>query len=141
MQDSRPYKCNSSVKRRRICSSCGFKFLTEEVLIEDLPLVVKKDGRREPFSKTKILKGLQASCQKRAISTADIDQLVKNVVDRISKKGLPEVNSQNIGRYVMQELKKIDEVAYVRYASVYMTFKEVNEFFESIGGRYFDQTT
>lgn len=102
-------------------------------MLDELPLVVKKDGRREAFSKAKIEKGVRASCQKRAVSTADIERLVKSVTEKISRKGSPEIRSDQIGAYVMAELRPLDEVAYVRFASVYMTFKEVNEFFESIG--------
>ncbi|MGH1468268.1 MAG: transcriptional regulator NrdR [Bdellovibrionales bacterium] len=133
VQDSRPAKDNTSVRRRRSCTNCSLKFLTEEVVVLDLPMVVKKDGRREPFSRAKIEKGLYASCQKRPISKQQIDGIVSALLDRISRRGSPELHSDMIGRYVMAELRKLDEVAYVRFASVYMTFKEVNEFFESIG--------
>lgn len=96
-------------------------------------MVVKKDGRREPFSRSKIEKGLLAACQKRPISQQQLDGIVAALIERISRRGSPELSSDMIGRYVMAELRKLDEVAYVRFASVYMTFKEVNEFFESIG--------
>lgn len=96
-------------------------------------MVIKKDGRREPFFRSKIEKGLHASCQKRPISKQQLDGIVSKLLDKISRRGSPELSSDMIGRYVMAELRKLDEVAYVRFASVYMTFKEVNEFFESIG--------
>jgi transcriptional repressor NrdR len=107
--------------------------LTEESIVIDLPMVVKKDGRREAFSKGKLEKSLQSACQKRPISKNQIDTIVADLIEKISRRGSPELNSDLIGRYVMAELRKLDEVAYVRFASVYMTFKEVNEFFESIG--------
>jgi transcriptional repressor NrdR len=133
VQDSRPVKGNTAVRRRRYCTKCGYKFLTEEVVALDLPMVVKKDGRREPFSRTKIEKGLQAACQKRPISQKQVEDIVTALIEKISRRGSPELNSELIGRFVMSELRRLDEVAYVRFASVYMTFKEVNEFFESIG--------
>lgn len=96
-------------------------------------MVVKKDGRREPLSRAKLEQGLYAACQKRPISKQQIDGIISELLDKISRRGSPELQSGLIGRYVMAELRKLDEVAYVRFASVYMTFKEVNEFFESIG--------
>lgn len=133
VQDSRPAKKNTAVRRRRICTNCSLRFLTEESIVIDLPMVVKKDGRREAFSKGKLEKSLQSACQKRPISKNQIDTIVADLIEKISRRGSPELNSDLIGRYVMAELRKLDEVAYVRFASVYMTFKEVNEFFESIG--------
>lgn len=133
VHDSRPARNNSTVKRRRYCPECQFKFSTEESIQIELPMVIKKDGRREPFQKAKIEKGINLACQKRAISTNQLDLLVKNIIEKISNKGGSEISSDLIGKYVMTELRKLDEVAYVRFASVYMTFKEVNEFFESIG--------
>ncbi len=133
VQDSRPAKSNTSVRRRRYCTSCDFKFLTEETVLLDLPIVVKKDGKREPFSRTKIEAGLNAACQKRPISKQQVNNIVSALLEKIARRGSPELQSDMIGRYVMAELRKLDEVAYVRFASVYMTFKEVNEFFESIG--------
>ena len=133
VQDSRPARNNQTVKRRRVCTNCGFKFITEESLYIEMPVVVKKDGRREVFSRAKIEKSLNAACQKRPVSKNELDSISSKLIDRISRRGSSEVNSDLIGRYVMAELRKLDEVAYVRFASVYMTFKEVNEFFESIG--------
>lgn len=97
-------------------------------------MVVKKDGRREPLSMAKIKKGLEAACQKRPVSQNQIHTIVNKLKDKVLKKGSAEIQSELIGRYVMAELRKLDEVAYVRFASVYMTFKEVNEFFESLEG-------
>ena len=132
VQDSRPARSNTSVKRRRVCTSCELKFITEETVFVELPVVVKKDGRREPFSRAKLEKSLNSACQKRPVSKNQIDTIVSSLIERIARRG-PELNSDLVGRYVMAELRKLDEVAYVRFASVYMTFKEVNEFFESIG--------
>lgn len=112
--------------------ACSWKFFTMETVFVELPMVVKKDGRREAFSIGKAAKGIQAACQKRPIGRAQIDDLVERLLNRINRRGENEVSSDLIGRFVMAELKKLDEVSYVRFASVYLTFKEVNEFFDSI---------
>lgn len=130
--DSRPFKEHRAVRRRRICPKCDFRFVTEENIIVEAPILVKKDGRREPFSGAKLKQGIQAACQKRPVSQSQIESLVNKIERKIIAKGASEVHSDIVGRYVMSELKKLDEVAYVRFASVYMTFKEVNEFFKSL---------
>ncbi len=130
--DSRPLDQSNAVKRKRICPKCEFRFFTEESILLELPMVVKKDGRREPFSREKIDHGIQAACQKRPVGRAQIEDIVERLIDRVSRRGEQEVNSDLIGKFIMAELKKLDEVAYVRFASVYMTFREVNEFFESL---------
>ena len=130
--DSRPFKDQKSVRRRRTCPECDLRFVTEETVLVEAPVLVKKDGRREPFSIPKLKSGIQAACQKRPVSQSQIESLVSKVQRKIIAKGSSEVHSEIVGRYVMSELKKLDEVAYVRFASVYMTFKEVNEFFESL---------
>jgi len=121
------------IKRRRECLSCKARINTQETYILNYPMLIKKDGRREPFQKAKLLIGIQAACQKRPISQSEIDSSVERISDKIRNRGEKEVTSELIGRFVMSELKKLDEVAYVRFASVYMTFKEVNEFLENIG--------
>jgi len=132
--DSRPLDQSNAVKRKRTCPKCDYKFFTEESVMLELPMVVKKDGRREPFNRDKIDHGIQAACQKRPVGRAQIEDIVDKLIDRISRRGEQEVNSDLIGKFIMAELKKLDEVAYVRFASVYMTFREVNEFFESLEG-------
>ena len=131
--DSRPFKENKSVRRRRLCSDCTYRFMTEEHILVDIPVLVKKDGRREAFSSKKLKAGIQAACQKRPVSQSQIDSLVSKIRQKVIEKGSAEIPSDVVGKYVMADLKKLDEVAYVRFASVYMTFKEVNEFFESLG--------
>ena len=126
--DTRVQKEGQSIRRRRECLSCKGRFSTEESLIEVFPLVIKKDARREEFSREKILKGVQAACQKRPVSLAQMEQ----VVDRVSRWVLDrydrEILSQTIGQKVMKELRVLDDVAYVRFASVYKVFKDVDEF-------------
>jgi transcriptional repressor NrdR len=97
-------------------------------------MIVKKDGRRESFSKEKLLSGLMSACQKRPIAQSQIETIVDNISNKILQRGEKEISSELIGRFVMFDLKKLDQVAYVRFASVYMSFKEVNEFVETIGG-------
>ena len=130
--DSRPFKNQKSVRRRRTCSKCDFRFVTEETILVEAPVLVKKDGRRESFSTAKLKTGIQAACQKRSVSQSQIENLVSKIQRKIIAKGSSEIHSDIVGRYVMSELKKLDEVAYVRFASVYMTFKEANEFFKSL---------
>jgi len=130
--DSRLGREGDTIRRRRECLSCKRRFTTYERVGEISPMVIKKDGRREPFSREKILSGLTRSCEKRPIS---ID-LLQTVVDRIEKKvqelGEPEVSSRIIGEEIMEQLQKIDHVAYVRFASVYKDFKDLNEFMHEI---------
>ena len=130
--DSRLFKDQRSVRRRRTCPKCEYRFVTEETVLVEAPVLIKKDGRREPFSILKLKSGIQIACQKRPISQSQIEDLVSKIQLKIIAKGSSEIDSDIVGRYVMSELKKLDEVAYVRFASVYMTFKEVNEFFKSL---------
>ena len=103
-----------------------------ETIIQQLPMVVKKDGRREPFSSDKILHGLKAACQKRPIAFAQLEHMVDIVKNWVLDVGDKEVSSQLIGQFVIREIKTLDEVAYIRFASVYKTFKDVNEFVADI---------
>jgi transcriptional repressor NrdR len=98
------------------------------------PFIIKKDGRREPFSKEKLLRGMQASCQKRPVSLAQVEAAVERIAAWLITRGEGEVSSRIIGRRVMAELKQLDDVAYVRFASVYRTFKDVQEFVEKLEG-------
>ncbi len=132
--ETRLSKSGNSIKRRRECQKCKSRVTTHEVVELNYPMIVKKDGRREAFSKTKLLAGLQAACQKRPIAQSQLETIVENISHKILQRGEKEVAADLVGRYVMTELKKIDEVAYVRFASVYMTFREVNEFVETLGG-------
>jgi transcriptional repressor NrdR len=130
--DTREQKEGEVIRRRRECLKCKARFSTVEQLSLVFPFVIKKDGRREPFSKEKILRGLQAACQKRPVSLSQIE----NICDRISiwviNRGDKEVPSQTIGSKVMRELRLLDDVAYVRFASVYRSFKDLQEFVETL---------
>lgn len=126
--DSRPTDDGSAIRRRRECIACGKRFTTYEK-IEELPImVVKKDGTREPFDSNKILLGIRLACQKRPVSTADQDKLVNEVTREVFNTLEQEIPSARIGELVMTGLKELDEVAYVRFASVYRQFKDINTF-------------
>ena len=130
--DSRPTDEGLTIRRRRECTKCGKRFTTYEK-IEQLPVfVVKKDGRRESFDRDKILKGLLKACEKRPISLKDLEALVQDVEKQVFNSLEQEVTSQQIGQMVMERLKKLDEVAYVRFASVYRQFKDINTFMEEL---------
>ena len=126
--DSRPTDDGSAIRRRRECMNCARRFTTYEK-IEELPImVIKKDGRREPFDSEKILQGVRIACQKRPVATAAQEKLVEDVVRELFNVLEPEIPSVKIGELVMQRLKVLDEVAYVRFASVYRQFKDLNTF-------------
>ncbi len=129
--DTRVQK-DGSIKRRRECLECKARFTTVETLMLNYPMIVKKDGRREPFSREKIFKGLQAACQKRPVSLTQLEAVVERISAWIINRGENEVPSRLIGRKVMAELKQVDDVAYIRFASVYRTFKDVQEFVETL---------
>lgn len=130
--DSRSTEDNMSIRRRRECLQCSKRYTTYEK-IEDLPvLVVKKDSSREFFDKGKIKNGLIKACEKRPVSRAQIEIIADDVEKRISNQMLTEVKSEYIGEVIMENLKDIDEIAYVRFASVYRQFKDVNTFIEEI---------
>lgn len=126
--DSRPTDEGSSIRRRRECLGCGKRFTTYEKL-EELPImVVKKDGRREAFDSDKILFGVRKACEKRPIPSGAVDKLVDEVVKEVFNSLEQEVPSHNIGEMIMARLKTLDEVAYVRFASVYKQFRDINTF-------------
>ncbi|MBM7583290.1 transcriptional repressor NrdR [Caldicoprobacter guelmensis] len=130
--DSRPTDEGFTIRRRRECTNCGKRFTTYEK-IEQMPVfVVKKDGRRESFDRDKIMKGLLKACEKRPVSLKDLEALVQDVEKQIFNSLEQEVTSQQIGQMVMERLKKLDEVAYVRFASVYRQFKDINTFMEEL---------
>jgi len=130
--DSRSTKDNTAVRRRRECLGCGKRFTTYEY-IETTPLmVIKKDGRREPFKREKLKAGILKACEKRPISPETIDEIVDGVESVIQKNMRSEVTSRDVGESVMQALSNLDEVAYVRFASVYRHFKDVNQFMEEL---------
>ena len=126
--DSRSTDDNNTIRRRRECLGCGKRYTTYEK-IEDIPiLVVKKDSTRENFNKEKIINGLIIACQKRPVSRKQIEDIASDVEKQISNGMLPEVQSENIGEMVMDRLKEVDEISYVRFASVYRQFKDINTF-------------
>lgn len=129
--DTRVQK-DGSIRRRRECLECKARFSTAETIMLSFPFIIKKDGRREPFSKEKILKGLQASCQKRPVSLGQIDAVVERIAAWVVNRGENEISSRVIGKKVMAEVKQLDDVAYIRFASVYRTFKDVQEFVETL---------
>ncbi len=120
------------IRRRRECAHCQRRFTTYERVEETLPLVIKKDGRREAFDRGKILAGLHKACEKRPISVEILEKLVDRVEHRLEEAGEREVHSREIGEQIMGELQNLDEVAYVRFASVYRSFKDVNEFMNEV---------
>ncbi|MBM7868849.1 transcriptional repressor NrdR [Clostridium pascui] len=130
--DSRSAEDNASIRRRRECLKCSKRYTTYEK-IETVPiLVIKKNMSREFFDKSKIVNGLIKACQKRPISRSQIESIADEVEKRINNEMLTEVRSEYIGELIMESLKNIDEVSYVRFASVYRQFKDVNTFMEEI---------
>ena len=131
--DSRPTEDGTSIRRRRECINCGKRFTTYEK-IEEIPImVIKKDGTREPFDSEKILSGVRKACEKRPVSTADMELLVDNVVREVFNSLEQEVRSEAIGEMVMNRLKDLDEVAYVRFACVYHQFRDLQTFVDELG--------
>ena len=130
--DSRMAREGGVIRRRRECLSCKRRYTTYERVEESLPMVVKKDGRREPFDRTKILSGLKKACEKRPISTSTIEALTERIEKRIQEMGDTEIQSRTIGEEVMKELHQLDQVAYVRFASVYREFKDIDQFMDEL---------
>ena len=130
--DSRMGKEGDAIRRRRECLQCEGRFTTYERVEEVLPSVIKKDGRREPYDRLKILSGLKKACEKRPISVEVLDKTVDEIEKALQEKGLKEIPSTVIGEEVMERLQKLDEVAYVRFASVYRSFKDINEFMHEL---------
>ena len=132
--DSRATDDNTTIRRRRECTKCGRRYTTYEK-IEDIPiLVIKRDSTRENFNKEKIVNGLIIACQKRPISRKQIEELAEEIEKTISNNMLTEIESRVIGEMVMDRLKELDEVSYVRFASVYREFKDINTFLDEIKG-------
>ena len=130
--DSRASKDGRSIRRRRECLNCGKRFTTYEY-IEKIPLtVVKNDGRREPFERQKLLLGIVTACKKRPVSMDQIEALVDEIQNELLNLGRSEVETKVIGEMVMERLQALDEVAYVRFASVYRKFKDKNQFMEEL---------
>ena len=126
--DSRLNKEGNSTRRRRECLSCGERFTTYERIEKTLPFLIKQDGRREEFDREKVLAGVKKACQKRPISIQEMEALVDRVEQYCQERGEKEMSAVVVGEKVVQELYQMDDVAYVRFASVYRSFKDVNEF-------------
>ena len=132
VMDSRPTDEGSRIRRRRECLQCGKRFTTYEI-IESLPIiVVKRDKSREAFDREKLLNGMLRACQKRPVSIETLEKVIDDIEAQIQNSLEREVTSRRIGEYAMEKLKEIDQVAYVRFASVYREFKDINSFHEEI---------
>ena len=130
--DSRPAEEGASIRRRRECLSCSKRFTTYET-VESLPMVVvKKDGSRQSFDRTKVMAGLIRACEKRPVSYQTLEEMAIEIEQVLQNKMEREINSSEIGELVMERLKKVDEVAYVRFASVYRQFKDINTFMSEL---------
>jgi transcriptional repressor NrdR len=130
--DSRLSNQGAVIRRRRECLGCERRFTTYERVEEILPMVVKKDGRREAFDRQKIVAGLELACRKRPVSSEQIEAVVDGIERRLQEMGEKEIPTTFVGEAVMRELSRLDEVAYVRFASVYRSFKDVGEFMSEL---------
>ncbi len=132
--DSRSSEEGRSIRRRRECLKCKRRFTTYENIEEASLMVIKKDGRREPFDRKKILAGIQKACEKRPISTQQLEELVDRIEHTLQSKFEKEVEASAVGELLMELLYGLDEVAYVRFASVYRQFKDINQFMKELKG-------
>jgi transcriptional repressor NrdR len=130
--DSRLSQDGHVIRRRRECEKCERRFTTYERVEEILPMVVKKDGGREVFDRTKILSGIRKACEKRPVPVTAMEQIVEAIERELHESGEKEVSSSYIGERVMDSLRRVDGVAYVRFASVYRSFRDVNEFLDEL---------
>ncbi|TAL17224.1 transcriptional repressor NrdR [bacterium] len=130
--DSRTAKEGDVIRRRRECEACNRRFTTYERVEEIMPLLVKKDGSREPYDRQKIVSGLQKACEKRPISAQTIQEIADRIEHEIQEKGAREVETREVGEAVMKELRNLDGVAYVRFASVYRDFRDLDEFMTTL---------
>lgn len=137
--DSRSSKDGDVIRRRRECLKCEGRFTSYERIEEIFPLVIKKDGRREAFARQKILHGLEKACEKRPVGVDTIESLVTKIEKKLQGYGEKEIPSSWIGEEIMSTLKGVDEVAYVRFASVYRQFKDIKEFMEEVKGLFYDR--
>ncbi|OKY76648.1 MAG: transcriptional regulator NrdR [Desulfobulbaceae bacterium DB1] len=132
--DSRLNKDYTITRRRRLCDSCGRRFTTYERLEVSMPMLIKKDDRREPWDRNKVVAGLKKACEKRPVSMTQIEEFVDNLERELQDMGEREIPVRLVGARVMDALRTIDEVAYVRFASVYRQFKDLNEFMDELKG-------
>ena len=132
--DSRAANNGAVIRRRRTCLRCGHRFTTYEEVVRARLRVIKRDGRHEDLDRNKLVSGIQRACEKRPISSDDIEALVDSIIEEVEAENEGDVPSHVIGKKVMDRLEKLDEVAFVRFASVYRRFKDVNQFLSAIGG-------
>jgi transcriptional repressor NrdR len=133
VKDSRPTEDSSVIRRRRVCLACNFRFTTfERVQLREL-LVIKRNGRRVPFDRDKLLRSVQIALRKRPVEPERIDELVSKIVRELESQGESEITSETIGEMVMEHLRVLDDVAYVRFASVYRNFREAKDFEAVLG--------
>ncbi len=132
VQDSRTIENGLVIRRRRVCPICGARFTTYERFEGGRLMVVKKDGRREKFSREKLMNGVIKACEKRPISMEKVEELVNAIEARAQKMG-SEIDTKGIGEMIMKDLRELDQVAYVRFASVYRDFRDIDQFIKEIG--------
>ncbi|MCX5718210.1 MAG: transcriptional regulator NrdR [Nitrospirae bacterium] len=130
--DSRTSKEGDAIRRRRECLKCGKRFTSYERVEDVVPMVVKKDGRREPFDRPKILRGLEKACEKRPVSVEALEGIVDSIEKKLINLGVKEIPSTWVGEEVMSSLRELDKVAYVRFASVYRQFKDISELMNEV---------
>lgn len=134
VQESRAVRDGEAIRRRRECVACGRRFTTYEQIEEMQPMVVKKDQRREPFDRNKMLRGMLIACRKRPVSTETLEEIANRIESELYQSGRREVSSEEIGEKVIEALHGLDQVAYVRFASVYRRFEDVSQFKEIVEG-------
>ena len=140
--DSRSVRMGDSIRRRRLCQECGHRFTTYEEVVKTKLRVIKRDGRHEDFDRGKLMGGLERACEKRPINTEQMENLVHTIVTELENEFEGEVPTRSIGMKVMDKLEKLDEVAYVRFASVYRRFRDVTQFVAAVDelmGRDFEK--
>lgn len=130
--DSRHSPEHNRIRRRRVCQECNKRFTTHEIVELSLPNIIKNDGRREEYQRLKVAEGLKKACQKRPIATQEIDDIILDLEKFLLNQAEKEITTEVIGNYLMGRLKSLDPVAYVRFASVYRTFADINEFVTDI---------
>ncbi len=130
--DSRISRDGETIRRRRECLACQKRFTTHERIEDTLPSIIKKDKRREPFDRKKILEGLKKACQKRPISIEVLEQIVDRIEQNLMEGGIKEIKGSEIGEKIMHELHELDDVAYVRFASVYRSFTDITDFMKEV---------
>lgn len=130
--DSRPVREGAAIRRRRECDACGHRFTTYEYVERGTFQVVKKDGRREPFRREKLIDGLTKACEKRPISAETVEETAERIETELARSGRSEVRSSEIGTRVLEALRELDPVAYVRFASVYQNFTDIRQFLEAV---------